>query len=79
MQTAGHQGARLGRLFCGTTIGRCRLDRSKKAEDDNALILRFYEWAAEQSDVKAKLPPGAQGAQEADLMERTNRGPVVCV
>jgi alpha-mannosidase len=42
----------------------------KKAEDDDALIFRFYEWAGKQSEVKIQLPPGAQSAQETDLMER---------
>ena len=42
----------------------------KKAEDDNALIVRFYEWAGKETDVNIQLPPGAQSAQDADLMER---------
>jgi alpha-mannosidase len=43
----------------------------KKAEDDDALILRFYEWAGKETDVRLHLPPGAQTASETDLMERT--------
>ena len=42
----------------------------KKAEDDNALILRFYEWAGKQGDVAIQLPPGATSASETDLMEK---------
>jgi alpha-mannosidase len=42
----------------------------KKAEDDGSLILRFYEWAGKESDVKIVLPVGAQSASETDLMER---------
>jgi alpha-mannosidase len=42
----------------------------KKAEDDSSLILRFYEWAGKESDVKIVLPVGAQAASETDLMER---------
>ena len=42
----------------------------KKAEDDDALILRFYEWAGRETDVRLHLPPGAQTASETDLMER---------
>ncbi len=45
----------------------------KKAEDDGSLILRFYEWAGKESDVKIVLPPGAQSASETDLMERPIR------
>ena len=49
--------------------GNVVLTAAKKAEDDNNLILRFYEWAGREGDVKVQLPPGAQSAQEADLME----------
>jgi alpha-mannosidase len=42
----------------------------KKAEDDDALILRFYEWAGRESNVRLQLPPGAQSASETDLMEK---------
>lgn len=42
----------------------------KRAEDSNSLVLRYYEWAGKESDVKLQLPPGAQSASETDLMER---------
>jgi len=42
----------------------------KKAEDDDTLIVRFYEWAGKDTDVNIQLPPGAQRAHDADLMER---------
>lgn len=42
----------------------------KKAEDDGALIVRFYEWAGKQGDIAIQLPPGATAASETDLMER---------
>jgi alpha-mannosidase len=42
----------------------------KKAEDDKALIFRFYEWAGKETDVKIQVPSGAQSAAETDLMER---------
>lgn len=42
----------------------------KKAEDGNALVVRFYEWAGKDSDVTLQLPPGAQSAVETDLMEK---------
>jgi len=42
----------------------------KKAEDDEALILRFYEWAGKESNIKLQLPPGARSASETDLMEK---------
>ncbi len=42
----------------------------KKAEDSDALILRYYEWAGKESDVQ--LHPSAEitSAEETDLMER---------
>jgi alpha-mannosidase len=43
----------------------------KKAEDENALVLRYYEWAGKEGDVAIELPPGAESAAETDLMERT--------
>jgi alpha-mannosidase len=43
----------------------------KKAEDENSLILRFYEWAGKESDVTLQLPREAQSAEETDLMERS--------
>lgn len=42
----------------------------KKAEDENALVVRFYEWAGKQGDVTLQLPPGAESATETDLMEK---------
>jgi alpha-mannosidase len=42
----------------------------KKAEDGEALILRFYEWAGKQGNVTFHLPPGAQSARETNLMEK---------
>ena len=46
------------------------LTATKKAEDDGALILRFYEWAGKETDVKLRLPAGAEKASETDLMEK---------
>jgi alpha-mannosidase len=41
----------------------------KKAEDDDALILRFYEWSGRESDVVLHVPDAARAASETDLME----------
>ena len=43
----------------------------KQAEDGGALIVRFYEWAGKESNIKLRLPPGAELAVETDLMERS--------
>jgi alpha-mannosidase len=42
----------------------------KKCEDDDSLILRFYEWAGKDGNVKLHLPPGARSISETDLMEK---------
>ncbi len=42
----------------------------KRAEDQDSLVLRFYEWAGKESEVTVQLPPGAQSAEETDLMEK---------
>ena len=44
----------------------------KKAEDDNTLIVRFFEWAGKQSNVTIQLPAGATSASETDLMEKAS-------
>ncbi|MGB0118177.1 MAG: alpha-mannosidase [Terriglobales bacterium] len=43
----------------------------KKSEDDDSLVLRFYEYAGKDGDVKIQLPDGAQSASETDLMEKS--------
>ena len=45
----------------------------KKAEDQNSLVLRFYEWAGKSADAAIELPPGAQSASETNLMEKSDR------
>jgi alpha-mannosidase len=71
MQTSTNQGSLPGEhSFVQVQPDNVVLTAVKKAEDDNSLILRFYEWAGKESDVKLQLPPGAQTAQDADLMER---------
>ena len=48
----------------------------KKAEDDNGLIFRVFEWAGKQSDVVFTLPKGATAATETDLMEKPIGSPL---
>jgi alpha-mannosidase len=43
---------------------------AKKAEDGDALVLRFYEWAGKESDVTLRTVAGVADASETDLMER---------
>jgi len=43
----------------------------KKAEDENGLIFRVYEWAGKSSDVQFHVPKGATGASVTNLMEKS--------
>jgi len=42
----------------------------KKAEDDNGLIFRVYEWAGQSGDVTIHVPKGATTATVTNLMEK---------
>lgn len=46
------------------------LTAAKKAEDENSLILRFYQLAKGADETTITLPKAATGAAETDLMER---------
>jgi len=70
-QTDTHEGSLPGaHTFIELQADNVVLTAVKQAEADDALILRFYEWAGKAGDVKITLPPGAQSAFDADLMER---------
>jgi alpha-mannosidase len=59
--------------FVGLEPENATLTALKKAEDDDSLILRFYESAGKEAQVKLRLPPGATRAVEANLMEKEER------
>ena len=46
------------------------LTAAKKAEDDNTLILRFYEWAGKDTNISVRPYAAVESASETDLMER---------
>ena len=48
----------------------------KKAEDSNALTLRFYEWAGENGNVRIQVPKGATTARLANLLEQPEGSPL---
>ncbi len=67
-----HEGTlRAEHSFVGVEPDNVVLTAIKKSEDDDSLILRFYEWAGRDADVKLQLPTGAQSASDTDLMERS--------
>ncbi len=45
----------------------------KKAEDDDAVVVRFYEWAGRQADVQVRFAAGIADATETNLMEKPIR------
>jgi alpha-mannosidase len=71
LQTEKHQG-QLKDEFSFFSVGTDNvvITAVKKAEDDGALIIRFYEWAGKAGDVVVRLPSGANSAVETDLMEK---------
>jgi alpha-mannosidase len=56
--------------FLQTNADNIIVSSMKKAEDENALVVRFYEWAGKQGEVTLELPQGAQSASETNLMEK---------
>jgi alpha-mannosidase len=70
MQTEKHTGS-LGASYSFLhTDSNVIVSAVKKAEDDSALIVRFYEWEGKESDVNVALNAGVKSASETDLMEK---------
>ena len=61
VQAQKHAGALLpSHSFVQVAADNVVLTAMKRSEDDDSLVLRFYEWAGRESDVKIKLPSGAR-------------------
>ena len=72
MQSQKHEGTLPGdHSFVRVEPDNVVLTAIKKSEGDDSLVLRFYEWAGREADVKLQLPAGTQSASETDLMERS--------
>ena len=56
--------------FVGIAGDNVVLTALKKAEDSDALLIRFYEWAGTTAEVRLRLPEGASGASLTNLMEK---------
>jgi alpha-mannosidase len=71
VQVQNHTGA-LPPVHSFITIdgGNVVLTAMKWAEDENAMVLRFYEWAGKESDINVHLPIGPQRAWETNLIEQ---------
>jgi len=59
--------------FFSTAEDNVVITAVKKAADDDALIIRFYEWAGKKGDTHLQLPQPATAAWETNLMEVVER------
>ena len=76
-QVASHTGALpLEHSYASVAPENVVLTAIKKAEDDNGLIFRVFEWAGKQSDVTFTVPAGATAATETNLMEKPQGSPL---
>ena len=57
--------------FVNVSADNVVLTSVKAAEDSDETVLRFYEWAGKETDVKLELPPGGQSARETNLIEQS--------
>ena len=62
--------------FASVSPDNVVLTAVKKAEDDNGLIFRVYEWAGKDSTVEFHVPPGAKSATVTNLMEQAEGQPL---
>ncbi len=71
LKTEAHAGALPAKhAFARIDPGNVVLTVMKKAEDDAAVIFRFYEFEGKPAQVKLDLPEKAAKATEANLMEK---------
>ena len=78
MQVSHHEGALPPQhSFLQLRADNVVLTAVKNAEDNDGMVLRFYEWAGKEGDVTVQLPPGAKSASETDLMERATGALVI--
>jgi alpha-mannosidase len=59
--------------FVSTTADNAIITAVKQAEDDNSLIIRFYEWAGKSGNVAIRLPRTAKAAYDVNLMEKSEQ------
>ncbi len=56
--------------FISTTADNVVITAVKQGEDDQSMIVRFYEWAGKAGDVKIRLPRAAKAAYDVNLLEK---------
>ncbi len=62
--------------FVGITPDDVVLTAMKKAEDSHSLVFHFFEWAGKGGTAELRVPPGATGAVETNLMEKPEGAPL---
>ena len=71
MQVESHTGSLPAQhSFVAVTPDDVVLTAMKKAEDSHALVFHFYEWAGKGGSAQLRVPPGATGAVETNLLEK---------
>ncbi len=77
MQVEAHAGTLPARhSFVTVEAENVVLTAVKKAEDGDSLILRFYEWAGRDGEVRLQVPEGAKSAKLANLLEVPEGSPL---
>ena len=77
MQVQAHAGTQpLEHSFVTVQGDNVILTATKKAEDAKALIVRFYEWAGKDGEVKLTAPKGVTAATLTNLMEKPEGEPL---
>ena len=77
MQVAAHEGSMPAEhSFLATDSDHVVVTAMKKAEDSDALVIRFYEWAGKGGNVTLTLPAGATGASLTNLVEKPEGSPL---
>jgi alpha-mannosidase len=77
MQVESHTGSLPAQhSFVAVTPDDVVLTAMKKAEDSHALVFHFYEWAGKGGSAQLRVPPGATGAVETNLMEKPEGDPL---
>ena len=59
-----------------TALKKAEGKEGGKAEDSDALVFRFYEWAGKAGNVQIRLPEGARTASLTNLMEQPDGAPL---
>ena len=71
MPTMSHQGSLPPEhSFVNPESPNVVLTAMKNAESGDGVVLRYYEWRGNESDVKLQLPAGVQSVSEVNLMEK---------